>query len=169
MSRGFAPRRGVAQKGSSSLQGCFREQMIMRPVRLGFAPDLSKGRAGQRRTHWLAAVTDRLNELAALPEGWDGKRAPAVAPQACVSAARMLSELAEELVPRPDISPSLDGGLLLEWDRDGVELDIFIEPDGSATVYYEHGERSWDGDWESKREGVRLLLTHLSAPARAAV
>ncbi len=166
MSRKSATRRDVHK---SFLQGCFIEQVVMKSARVSAVPDASKGRAGQRRTHWLVGAAERLNELVALTEGWDGKRAPAVAEQAFLTAARVLGELAEEQIPRPDISPSLDGGLLLEWDRDGFDLDVFVEPDGAATVYYEHGDRGWDGDWESKREGVRLLLTHLSTPSRAAV
>lgn len=177
MNRNFATRRGVIHKSaiqgcfyeSVSLHGCRHEPVIMKSARSTVMPDASMGRAGQRRTHWLIGVAERLNELAALPDGWDGRRAPAVSLEACMGAAQVLGELADEQIPRPFISPSLDGGLLMEWDRDGIELDVFVEPDGIATVYYEHGDSGWDGDWESRREGVRLVLHHLSTPSHVAV
>ncbi len=64
---------------------------------------------------------EQLDEIAAMPDGWDGFRAGAFAP-ATIAAARLLLSYLRPDAPRPHIAPMSDGGIMFEW------------PDVTATV-----------------------------------
>jgi hypothetical protein len=61
-------------------------------------------------------------------------------------------------MPRPEVSPTSDGGLLFEWERGSAELVMEFNPSERPTTYFEDtqsGER-WEMDF------LRALLTRLS-------
>jgi hypothetical protein len=75
---------------------------------------------------WKEVVESRLNELAALPLGWDGYTGLPVSFDCAYFAANMLERLFNEGVPAPSIVPGSDGSLQIEWHRKmfDVELDV---------------------------------------------
>ena len=75
---------------------------------------------------WKSVVTDRLNELCALPVGWDGYAGKPVSFICASFAANMLARLSRDNVPPPSIVPGSDGTLQVEWHRNmfDVELDV---------------------------------------------
>lgn len=82
---------------------------------------------------WVTSARRQLNELASLAPGWDGDVARAVGPTLIESALGFLtSELVANLDTKPDVVPTYDGGLLIEWHTDAVDLIIEIGPDGAS-------------------------------------
>jgi hypothetical protein len=108
------------------------------------------------------SIVNRLNELISLPGGWDGANAIPPTESAVLSVLEVLNEISLDDVPPPHISPSLDGGLLFEWHRDGFELEVWVSSSGDVDVTYEHGDSAWDGSWETCGEGARQVLYHLA-------
>jgi hypothetical protein len=64
-----------------------------------------------------------ISELAALPENWDG-----------YGAVRIKQPALDVLATMKAI-PSTDGGLLIEWTRNGWDVTIGIGPDGTPTCF----------------------------------
>jgi len=68
----------------------------------------------------------RLDELTALPIGWDGYVGRPVSFQCANFVANMLERLHQANVPAPCLVPGSDGSLQAEWHRNNfdVELDV---------------------------------------------
>ena len=70
------------------------------------------------------ALKRKLDELAALPPGWDSYGSAPITPLAIERARQMLEHL--------HISPTSSGGLCLDM---GPDFDVYINPDGTiATI-----------------------------------
>ena len=83
------------------------------------------------------ALTDRLRELLKLPNNWDSYGAPCISEVALKTAESLLRRafisVGSEL-PVPFVSPTLDGGVGMEWKLEsGKELLLEIEPDSSVS------------------------------------
>lgn len=81
-------------------------------------PDLNSG--------WVLELRERLDELTALPVGWDGYVGRPVSFQCANFVANMLERLCQDNVPAPSLVPGSDGSLQVEWHRNhfDVELDV---------------------------------------------
>lgn len=86
---------------------------------------------------WFEALREKLNELTALPFGWDGYVGKPVSFQVANFAAAMLERLCSDDVPAPSLVPGSDGSLQVEWHRNSydVELDILGVQNVVATRY----------------------------------
>lgn len=96
-----------------------------------------------------------LDEIAALPNNWDGYGAPAMTKETCATAKAAVSGLLRH-VPLPEITPNSNDTISLEWDaaRGVAHLEIganqysfFLKGHGGLPVYL-HGsiqELSPDG------------------------
>jgi hypothetical protein len=137
------------------------KSLVAVPVTVGGwfgAPPVHSARDRSRPGPNGRIVVNRLNELISLQPGWDGANASPPTAEAVLAVIDVLNEISLDVVPLPHVSPSIDGGLLFEWDENGYELEIWIAPDGQVTVTYEHGQSSWDGPWETCGEGARQVL-----------
>jgi hypothetical protein len=65
----------------------------------------------------------------------------------------------------PQIVPVADGGLQLEWHRDGFDLEIEITPIGEAFVDYAtvDGAHSWEGDYSDLNQRIAKVLHDAAA------
>jgi hypothetical protein len=75
---------------------------------------------------WWDALQARLNELTALPRGWDGYNGQPVSYICAMFAATVLERVYETNLPLPALVPGADGSLQIEWhvsDFD-IELDV---------------------------------------------
>lgn len=93
-------------------------------------------RVPQLRSSWNLELGGRLNELAALPIGWDGYAGQPVSFQCANFVASMLERLCRDDVPAPSLVPGNDGSLQVEWHRNmvDVELDILRVNEVIATL-----------------------------------
>lgn len=86
---------------------------------------------------WPEPALSRLEELAGLLPGWDGGAASTPSP-AVLAAVRefVLSDLVASLQTKPDLVPTVEGGILIEWHTEAVDLIIEPSVSGAAGSYY---------------------------------
>ena len=110
---------------------------------------------------WLRTVLQEIEAVAALTEGWDSYGAGPIRRDVLWYALRLMQSVMDDY-SAPQLTPMSHEGVLLEWHRNGVHLEIEIENAGEAYVSYENEETGTDGSWE-----VRADFTSLSEPLRA--
>ena len=94
---------------------------------------------------WRAVVIDRLQELTALPVGWDGYSAPPVNFANAEFALRMLEAIcSSECIP-PQIVPGNDGDLQIEWHTSNGSIELHVMAPNSV-----HAWRSGIGSLEDE-------------------
>lgn len=85
---------------------------------------------------WLESALRRLKELEGLGPGWDGASARPVNPALIQSAWSFISsDLVSALEAKPDVVPTFQGGLLIEWHTTAVDLIIESIPSGQPSFY----------------------------------
>lgn len=80
---------------------------------------------------WLRPAQRKISELAQLPENWDSYGSRSIQPAAIKQAADLIAYLSKFNLPSPHIFPVSGGGIQLEFEQGGRELEIEILPDGS--------------------------------------
>ena len=104
-------------------------------------------------------MDERLAELLALEENWDGYRGRPI-DRACAERVRALFPLIAKLGLSPWICPMSDGGLQIE--RAGTDdYSVEFAPDGTASVYF-------DGLSDKDALGLVALFAQLKALGQAA-
>ena len=95
-----------------------------------------KGFSALAPDSWLEAALSRLDQLGALGPGWDGGEAKMV-PPSVVEAVRLFvsTQVIRDAKFKPELVPTFDGGIQLEWHTEAVDLIIECEPSGSVTYY----------------------------------
>jgi hypothetical protein len=78
----------------------------------------------------------RLLRLLELDEDWDSYGGHPLDREIAIKALGIVGELARFDVPVPDLIPTSAGGLQLEWQRPGFDLEITLQPDEMATVFF---------------------------------
>lgn len=87
---------------------------------------LNKVRVQQPMSSWAVDVEDRLNDLAGLPRGWDGYVSRPVSFTCAQFTANLLEQIFVEGVPAPALVPNGDGGVQIEWHRNGYDVEVLI-------------------------------------------
>ncbi|HXY56974.1 MAG TPA: hypothetical protein VEH76_00170 [Methylocystis sp.] len=75
---------------------------------------------------WREAVVARLNELCALPIGWDGYKAPPVSFTNANFALQMLVSACPSCAKEPQIVPGPDGDLQIEWHTLSADIELHV-------------------------------------------
>lgn len=81
---------------------------------------------------WLRAAQRKISELARLAENWDSYGSRPIQGAAIKQASDALGYLSSLNLPPPQIFPVPGGGLQLEFEQSGRELEIEFLPDGST-------------------------------------
>jgi hypothetical protein len=105
---------------------------------------------------WLPAVLREIEHIADLGDNWDGYGAGPIRKDVLWYALRLLQSVMED-GPAPQLTPMSHEGVLLEWVRDSVHLEIEIEDAGEAYVSYEDEDRGIDNSWKMKANFASLL------------
>jgi hypothetical protein len=79
---------------------------------------------------WVLNVLDGIEDLAWLPENWDGYGSPRIDPRAMAATRRFVANIAFDGLPLPHISPVLGGSVGLHWRCGDRELEFTFHPDG---------------------------------------
>lgn len=103
------------------------------------------------RPRWVDLVEGELNQLLALPAGWDGRRALPVTTTAVEGVVALLSLVMDERTAAPQLFPLPDGGVQAEWHIGGDAVEVEFDGEGAAHVL---ADRS---DGESVAEGMLAL------------
>ena len=83
-------------------------------------------------------VESKLTELLSLPDNWNSYRADPINPE-YVRQATVLLHTFPDWLPTPEVVPLVCGGVQFEWHRDGVDLEISINGDGTDWGCYTNG------------------------------
>ena len=90
---------------------------------------------------WLMTAVDQLDALRAVCANWDSYGADRPQPHIVDAAERLLNELGRlHNLPRPAISPTRTGGVLLEWKAGARELEIELLSADASSFLYADGE-----------------------------
>lgn len=77
---------------------------------------------------WLVSALSDLQRLQALPENWDSYQSPRI-DRVCIAIAGAVLQFIGDLdVPAPSIVPVAGGGVQIEWQHRGRELELEISP-----------------------------------------
>ena len=113
---------------------------------------------------WIHAVDIEIKELLLLSEGWDGTAAYPVSTEAVNDARRLAAEICDALpaLRHPTVTPSIDGGVVLEWHSPNRHIDFTVGRE-SIEVFYEDDEQGldWDGPLpDSPLNPLTFLAAH---------
>lgn len=103
------------------------------PVVMGSIPSIER----QRTNAWLDTAKRHLKQLANLDPGWNDASARSI-DHAVVDGVLgfISSDLVLNLEIKPDIVPTFEGGLILEWHTESLDLLIESSPAGQVSFYY---------------------------------
>ncbi len=115
---------------------------------------------------WNVADSDRwvereLTSLVDLDDDWDGYGAFAPTAEALREAAQFL-QIWRGFPCRPAVTGSTEGGVLLEWAVDDVELVLEFEEQGDVSAYVRMGQTELEGPVHEHQETVRVALARLA-------
>lgn len=75
---------------------------------------------------WRSTVEARFEKLVGYKEGWDGYQSPPPHPSVIAYARSALHSVMQFDTPPPAIVPMSEGGLQLEWHREGYDIELAI-------------------------------------------
>ena len=97
---------------------------------------------------WAGPTIEKILDLPWNEENWQqGALAPSTN-----AASQLLVALSTTLLPdspAPDIGPMWDGGVCAEWHQNGIDLELYVAPDGNATWSFEDLESGEEQEEES--------------------
>ncbi len=106
---------------------------------------------------WLDDTFERVNRLTTLQEDWDGYGASRVSGNAAINAIRFLVKIAYPKLAPPEVVPVADGGLQVEWHRDGLDFEVMFEPDAPASALIEDRAKGTEAETVEGDDAVNAL------------
>lgn len=91
---------------------------------------------------WLSSAVADLARIAELPPGWDGYDSPQLSVPEREQAAQLLASLPYSDLPAPNIVPVSGGGIQIEWQHGGRELELEVVAGAQEIIFlqvYEDG------------------------------
>lgn len=82
---------------------------------------------------FYAYAERQLDQILALPDGWDGRRGVAISETAVETAVRVVASILDARSALPQFFPLPDGGVQVEWHL--ADNDIEIEVDGLGDAH----------------------------------
>lgn len=114
---------------------------------------------------WLGRVAQRIGELLRLGSSWDSYGALPISPAEAATALEILLRTADSRTPEPQIVPTSEGGLQLEWHERGIDIEVAPRADRRVGVYY--ADHRTGKEWEAElRADLTLLRSALSELAQ---
>jgi hypothetical protein len=91
-----------------------------------------RGSRGVPREHLLEAAREKLSRLMRLASGWDGHRGEPTTLIAAMVTNGLLTKLVQDDGPTPQLLPSPDGGVQVEWLVSGFSVHVDVDPAGEV-------------------------------------
>lgn len=130
---------------SPSIPGLPRSVSEPGPHNLVVSSWRERDEEGAPSVPWLKPFINDLQRLSR-PHDSSGPKMP-VATSAVVATVRLLTAVMSRDTAPPAIVPRFNGGLQLEWHMCEVDLEISIDPDGTASAWCEHASgREWEDE-----------------------
>jgi hypothetical protein len=95
---------------------------------------------------WVTPVMRRLGQILSLSDNWDDHRGRAISPQSADAALQFLYAVMRSETAPPSVLPTSDGGIQIEWHRDGLDVEVLFSGDEEDGLYVY--ERATDSEWE---------------------
>ncbi len=111
---------------------------------------------------WIEPIVKQLGGLLSLQPNWDNDRAGAVKQSAIQNALDGLFAFMGDQSPIPQLTPTRDGGIQLDWHECGVDLEMAFEADSEGYAVFSDlldSSRDWDGPVGTKNEELRKLFS----------
>jgi hypothetical protein len=118
---------------------------------------IGKRPAMHRRPGWFRAVRLRIEGLLNLRRDWDSYGADRIRPEVAAVTLDLLWQLLADTDDAPEIVPSSDGGLQLEWHAVGGDLEVEISPVGKRSVWFREGQSKQEVEFELEPNDPRSL------------
>jgi len=98
---------------------------------------------------WVAEVMAKIKEIVRLPANWDSYGAKPIKPECLQYAVReVLQACMRGATPAPSVVPTNTGGVMLEWHRGNIDLEVRVETPGEATVFYADMDASEEKEFD---------------------
>jgi hypothetical protein len=111
---------------------------------------------------WIPVLIDKLRELLRLPRDWDGYGAEPVRPEAALTSALIVNATLAKGARFPEIIPTVDGGVQIEWRRGNRHLEIEVmSPYEISMLYREGGVSKWEGSLLNDPSNLDQLLVRV--------
>ncbi len=121
-------------------------------------------RFGSKKHSWFVLAVRELDAVANLRDNWNTYGAPKPAMSAIVLARRALDQLFTRNLPRPDISPSGEGGVTLSFFKQDKYADIeFLNSNEVLAVIARRGTPSRAWSLGSDRRSVSDALDEIAS------
>lgn len=85
---------------------------------------------------WVIPIVRRVRLLESLPSNWDSYGGVPLQRRHRDAALRFLGLVMTDDIEHPDIVPLADGGIQLEWRRDGVDVDFISDDEVEVPTLY---------------------------------
>jgi len=116
---------------------------------------------------WLPAVLGRLSVIGGLADNWDGDGAKAPSDVALTAALGVLLKLLGRESATPAVVPTPEGGIQFEWHDAGWDVEVEVDPYGTADAWGEHiGRRAnffGDVNDEDLCLAIKEITVHLAS------
>ena len=96
---------------------------------------------------WVDGSVQSIGKLMVLPTNWDLHGAPPVQFSAVQTAMDTLSLFMNPATRSPQWTPTLSGGIQLDWHQNALDLEITFEPGCEGYVLFSD-HRNPDDEWE---------------------
>lgn len=93
-------------------------------------------------------VMDAIRRFAALAPSWDSYGARPLNPSAVRRILGLLPALLSDNAPEPTIIPTREGGLQVEWHRNGIDLEVRVPPSGPIAHFFADAKSGDEHEWE---------------------
>lgn len=107
---------------------------------------------------WGEDITERIQYLESLKDGWDGHQSSKPTPQVIVHLKSVLYELYHNIsdeIPNPVIGPTWDGGIDLEWPDIGLFCTF---THNVVNIYKQKNDREKDYELPKDLEKIKRLI-----------
>jgi hypothetical protein len=89
---------------------------------------------------WLSSALADLAHIAALPSDWDGYGSPQLSVKEREQATQLLASMTYSDLPAPSIVPVSGGGIQIEWQHCGRELELEIMAGAQELMFLQVSE-----------------------------
>jgi|SRR5215471_11638491 len=98
---------------------------VVRTTRRSNFPNFARHYDAPERK-WEVEVVQALARLVKMPAGWDSYNAPQIKRDAGHFALEILQAIMRARTPVPQVVPSAEGGVQLEWHEKGIDLELHV-------------------------------------------
>jgi hypothetical protein len=114
---------------------------------------------------WIRSVAQRIDYLLALTDDWDGNGSKALDFECAMEVINFLLSTAAHETPAPQLVPTSNRGVQVEWHLGGVDFEIIFEPN-QPTRYFHIGPDEIEREGEAAQDDLLVASLIRGLPAR---